>query len=318
MAMLLRSQLFLVQSRPTLGSISTYRRLTTASGVHTDGESELYKKSCERNKEIQQQWLKSSVSRLASGPYSNESSSKADENGSSYYLPMVNKWLGRYKMNILAEALLAAKKFSKYAWIPCNHGAKFALMAGDFYFSIDETSAYSNIYLVSVAKRKALAKIKEERSNAAKTSTYIFPYHPRRIILHADSFQEAIHLADALVEKMVRGEKLRLTFPVDPFSLPSLQRFAPWRNEPSTAAQLSILLRLGSNCREPDLFKVALSMQKGDVAALITDTTMNFEKAPLLSRGAEEEDHPVVQEFDAMTDSHANFVMSNGLWDLES
>jgi hypothetical protein len=45
-----------------------------------------------------------------------------------------------------------------------------------------------------------------------------------------------------------------------------MERYAPWRNETSTAAQINFLLRLGANSREQDTMKVALTMNKGEVS----------------------------------------------------
>lgn len=102
---------------------------------------------------------------------------------------------------------------------------------------MDETKAHSGVYLVSIAKKrsdktKALEgepTDKEEEGSAwkkeepaegidepAKTKertdkkkfSITFPYHDRKVLFHANTFQEAIHLADALVEKMIKSKTL--------------------------------------------------------------------------------------------------------------
>jgi hypothetical protein len=61
---------------------------------------------------------------------------------------------------------------------------------------------------VSFAKRKGAALLQKEQSSAGKTPGYTFPYHPRRSLFAVASFEEAIHYADALVEKMITSKEL--------------------------------------------------------------------------------------------------------------
>lgn len=136
-------------------------------------------------------------------------------------------------------------------------------MAPHLYFSLDEITAYSGVYLVSVAHKHAdkikklkggpaakkrstktkkvkgkaaatkeeptdekvkesagekkaekLAEEKEESANKRKGSTekkkssITFPYHERKVLFRADTLQEAMRLADALVEKMIKSKLL--------------------------------------------------------------------------------------------------------------
>lgn len=130
--------------------------------------------------------------------------------------------------------------------VPCNYGGKFVLDANQLYFSLDETKAYSGVYLVSIAKKRynqintlegepaaeteepepdrewesaekeaeESAKEKEDFANKRKALTdktkpsFTFPYHDRKVLFRADTFQEAIHLGDALVEKMIKSKTL--------------------------------------------------------------------------------------------------------------
>lgn len=111
--------------------------------------------------------------------------------------------------------------------VPCNYGAKFVLQTRSRYFSLDEINPYSGVYLVSVAKEKPSNKVKkgisvdqkselesEEARDVRKApsdkkkSGFTFGYYDRKVLFRADTFQEAIHLADALVEKMVISKTL--------------------------------------------------------------------------------------------------------------
>jgi hypothetical protein len=113
--------------------------------------------------------------------------------------------------------------------VPCNYGAKFVLTAGSLYFSLDEIKAYSGVYLGSVAEKRPKVnkgkksktanktddpdKVEEaaekgEENSRKKKSGIIFPYRNRRVLFRADDFQEAIHLGDVMVEKMIRSKTL--------------------------------------------------------------------------------------------------------------
>jgi hypothetical protein len=128
------------------------------------------------------------------------------------------------------EAELKIQRTSKYAWVglnvyntavktrrwpslpcqqaKCQSGCKYALAAGEVCFSVEEYPDGCGEFFVSFAKRKGAALLQKERSSARKTSGYTFPYHPRRSLFAVASFEEAIHYADALVEKMITSKEL--------------------------------------------------------------------------------------------------------------
>lgn len=68
----------------------------------------------------------------------------------------------------------------------------------------------------SAAEKKAgkSAEEKEESANKKKGATekkkssITFPYHERKVLFRADTLQEAMRLADALVEKMIKSKPL--------------------------------------------------------------------------------------------------------------
>jgi hypothetical protein len=54
-----------------------------------------------------------------------------------------------------------------------------------------------------------------------------------------------------------------------------MERYAAWRNEPSTAQQINFLLRLGANTTERDMLKIALTMTKGQVCMDLTSVELS-------------------------------------------
>ncbi|KAJ9100033.1 hypothetical protein QFC20_005557 [Naganishia adeliensis] len=307
--------------------------------------TELYEQACERSARLEQQWMLSRKN-------VQETSGNSPITFPSYWRGTKDEF-GLREVDNRTEAQKAVERHSKYAWVPSNYGAKFVLDAVRLYFSLDETKAYSGVYLVSIAKKhsneikklpnktkkrkgesaakkkaptdkeeegyagkkaEVLAEEKEALANKRreptdkKKSSFTFPYHERKVLFRADTFQEAIRLADALVEKMIKSKRL----------LASMKRYAPWRNEASTAAQINLLLRLGAKSREQNIMKVALTMNKGEVCSIITDAVMKFEKSPKPDATEDEGDHLVVQEVTSASDLHSNFMLSDGLWDLES
>ncbi|KAJ9092350.1 hypothetical protein QFC21_006850 [Naganishia friedmannii] len=199
------------------------------------------------------------------------------------------------------DAQLVVARLSKYAWVSIDDRGRYVLAAGDFYFSLEVTGPQGKHYDVFIAQRKGTAAIQEQDGKDEKKSGYTFPYHSRRLLFTGKSVEEAVRLADVLVEKMITGKDLR-------------SKFAAWRHQPCTAPQLDILWRLGADSQKK--FKLALTMTKGEVAAMITNAIIkDFEEDPLESDQVQEgeQDHPVIGEFEDLTGSHANFILSNGL-----
>lgn len=60
---------------------------------------------------------------------------------------------------------------------------------------------------VSAEEKEAFANKRKEPTDKKKSS-FTFPYHERKVLFRADTFQEAIRLADALVEKMIKSKRL--------------------------------------------------------------------------------------------------------------
>ncbi|KAI5450138.1 hypothetical protein NCC49_003765 [Naganishia albida] len=198
------------------------------------------------------------------------------------------------------------------------------------YFSLDETKAYSGVYLVSVAKKrfdvaekgkegkpididgKTEIEFKEAADNAKgfmdkKQFSITFGYHDRTVLFRADDFQEAIRLADALVAKMIKSRTL----------LASMERYAAWRSEASTMAQIDFLLRLGAVIGERDLLKVALTMNKGLLPHLSTNALMKFEKFPE-PEDTDDGGDPLIFEVNSESDPRSDLELSDGLRDCNA